>query len=318
MKRLFSVLLVCVTICGIITGCNVAGNQENLPTPYPVRVASVTVEKAPEKVVCLSPSLTELTYGLGYGGRLVGRTTDATYPEAASALPTVGKTGKIDTAALLALEPDTVVSHSSLSKKEMTALEAARVKVVVLPMAKDLEELKTLYQQLALLYAGQLDAEAIAAKYNQKLTDSLKEIKATLPEADFENGFAYIINPSSGITATGDTLESSVLSAVFGANAAAEETGYKIEAATLAEKNPSVIFTADPYGLPHLEASKSYQGLNAVKNKKVITVKGELFATQSIRMADAVKVAAKTLYPELFVEEETSSLAEESSLNSEI
>lgn len=305
MKRFFALLLTALLLGGSLIGCEKAGKENDL-APYPVRVASVTITQTPEKVVCFSPSLTELSHALGYGSRLVGKTEDATYPEAVSSLPTVGKTGNIDVKALLALQPDTVLSHQSLSKKEMDILEKAKIKVVVLPMANSLEGVKQLYEQLGLLYAGQLDGKSIAQKEYQKITDGLKQIQTILPPEDFKNGFAYIIHPTNGIVATGDTLESSLLSTVFGKNAAESGTDYTIEATVLAEKNPSLILTADPYGLPHLESNKNYKDLAAAKAKKVATINSKLLASQSVRMVEGVKEVAKALYPDLFTEETSS------------
>lgn len=302
MKRLFAVFLLVTFICGL-SGCEIAIDRELEKTPYPVNVANVTVEKTPEKVICLSPSLTELTYELGYGVRLVGRTEDAVYPEAAEALPAVGKTGNIDTAAVIELGPDTVLSHQALSKKEMDALEAAKIQVIVLPMAKSLAEMETLYRQLSLLYAGQLDAESLAERHFKKITDGLEKLRATLPAEELTNGFVYVINPSSHIIATGDTLEGSILSAVFGENAAAEGVGYKIDADAIKEKNPSVVFTAAPYGLPHLQSGKNYKDLDAVKDEKVVSVDSSLFAAQSVRVVEAARLLAEGLYPELFSED---------------
>ena len=305
-KKLSVLLLSFLLIPGLVS-CDVSGPKEKVPSAYPVRVANVTIEKAPAKTVCLSPSLTELCFELGFGNRLVGCTEDAAYPDAAAALPSVGKTGHIDTSALIALKPDTIISHESLSKKEMQAFETAGIKTIVLSMAKNMEEMETLYKQLGLLFAGQLEGETIGAKHYKAVTDKLADIKAKLPADTFPNGFLYIINPS-GIAATPDTFESSILSAVFGKNAA-EGENYNIKTENLSVKNPSVIFMADPYGLPHLEASKTYQSLAAVKSKKVVSIDSNLFSAQSFRVADAVEYLAKSLYPDLFTEEDTSSQA---------
>ena len=284
------------------TGCG-SSEKEDSPAPYPVNVASVTVQRAPQKVVCLSPSLTELTCELGFGSRLVGRTEDALYPEAVASLPSVGKTGHIDTEALVSLSPDTVVSHESLSKKEMEALEAAGIQAVVLPMVRSLEELEHLYSQLSLLYAGQLEADSIAASHYQRLTDGLAQIKAQLPADELENGFVYLINPTGPVIATGDTFESSVLSAVFGENAAASGADYEIEEETLADLSPSVVFTAEPYGLPHLEENEVFRNWEAVKSERTASVDSTLFAVQSVRVVEAAEALARSLYPDLFEEE---------------
>lgn len=299
MKRWLSFILALGILCGL-TACEIANDAEKEPTPYPVEVANITAEKSPERVACLSPALTELVFAAGYGDRLVARTEDAASPEEAKELPAVGKTGHIDTAALVALEPDTVLTHASLSKKEMDALEAARIQVVVLPMAKSLEELEALYANIGLLFRGGIDGKTFGKKLYQKIADGLAEIRAKLPE---QPRFLYIINPN-GTAATGDTFEGSVLSAVFGENAAAEHTGYAADMKEMAAKNPEVIFVAEPYGLPHLEQNSSLKALDAVKNKRVASIEPDLFARQGTSLVEAVDSLAAALYPEQFPPEE--------------
>ncbi len=306
MKKWLSFILVLGILSGL-TACGIANDAEKELVAYPVEVANVTVQEAPERVVCLSPSLTELVSLAGYGDKLVGRTEDAAYPEELEALPTVGKTGHVDTAALVALEPDTVLTHASLSKKEMDALEAAKIQVIALPMAKSLEELEALYVNIGLLFCGGIDGESHGKQSYQKIADSLREIREKLPETP---RFLYILNPN-GTAATGDSFESSVLAEVFGENVAAENTGYAVDMKEMAAKNPEVIFVAEPYGLPHLEQDSALKGLEAVKNKRVASVDPDLFARQSTSLMEAVYSLAAALYPEQFpAEEEPSSGAE--------
>lgn len=307
MKKWLSFLLVLGILSGL-AACGITNDTEKEPVAYPVALANVTVQKAPERVVCLSPSLTELVFLGGYGGKLVGRTEDTAYPAEAQALPTVGKTGHIDTLALAELEPDTVLTHASLSKKEMDALEAAKIQVITLPMAKSMEELEALSADIGLLFCGGIDGKDRGTQAYQKIADGLREIREKLPERP---RFLYIINPN-GTAATGDTFESSVLTQVFGENAAAEYTGYAADMKEIAAENPAVIFVAEPYGLPHLEQDSSLKGLEAVKSKRVVSVDPELFARQGTSLVEAVYTLASALYPEQFPAEEAPSSAVES------
>ncbi len=296
-----------------LAGCELANDTEEEPTAYPTEVANVIVEEAPTRVVCLSPSLAELVTALGQEKLLVGRTED-TADESLAALPTVGKTGHIDSSALVGLEPDTVLTHVSLSRKEMEALEAARIQVIVLPMAQYLDELEELYKNLGLLFYGALTGKTEGKQLYQALTDRLEAIRQKLPE---EPSFLYLINPSTGTAATGDTLEGSVLSKVFGENVAAAGTGYAVELKAMAEQNPDVIFVAEPYGLAHLTQDSTLKALSAVKEERVATVDPELFAGQGEGLVEAVEVLARTLYPEQFPEEEPTSSADTSAAASQ-
>lgn len=310
MKRIIAAVLTLIFF-GSLTACDVQNKKEEEIQAYPVRVANVTVQTQPAKVACLSPSLIEILFEHGYGDKVVIRTDDADYPEQVKGIPSAGKTGHLDTSAIVAALPDVVLTHDSLSKKDMEALEAAKIQVVVLPMAKNLEELKTLYQNIGLLFLGQKDGSQAGADQWAKIESGLDSIKAKLPAEAANSTFLYIINPS-GIIATGDTFESSVLS-VFGTNAAQDAVGYAADAKEMQEKNPNFIFVADPYGLPHLQSNADYKNFNAVKNEKVYTIDNTLFGLQSSRILELVEKAAAVLYPETFDEPEDESSQQTSS-----
>ncbi len=299
MKRIIAVVLTLV-LFGTLTACDIQNKKEEEIQAYPVQVANVTVETQPEKVACLSPSLTEILFEHGYGDKVVIRTDDADYPESVKEIPSAGKTGHLDTAAIVAALPDIVLTHDSLSKKDIEALETAKIQVVVLPMAKNLEELKTLYQNIGLLFLGQKDGRRAGADQFAKMESGINDIKAKLPAEAANSTFLYIINPN-GIIATGDTFESSILS-VFGTNAAEAATGYTADAKEMQAKDPDFIFVADPYGLPHLQSNAAYKDFGAVKNGKVYTIDNTLFALQSSRVLEVIQKTAVALYPDAFDE----------------
>lgn len=299
MKRIIAVVLTLV-LFGTLTACDVRNKKEEEIQAYPVRVANVTVEAQPNKVACLSPSLTEILFEQGYGDKVVVRTEDAEYPEAVKGIPSAGKTGHLDTAAIVAALPDIVLTHDSLSKKDMDALETAKIQVVVLPMAKNLKELKTLYQSIGLLFLGQKDGSKAGSDQFARIESGINDMKAKLPAEAANKTFLYIIHPSD-IIATGDTFESSILS-VFGTNAAEAATGYTADIKEMQAKDPDFIFVADPYGLPHLQSSADYKNFSAVKNGKVYTIDNTLFALQSSRILEVIQKVAAALYPDAFDE----------------
>lgn len=69
----------------------------------------VRLEKAPERIVSLSPHLTEMLFALGQGKKVVGTVRFSDYPEQALDIPRVGDAFSINIEALVALKPDLVV-----------------------------------------------------------------------------------------------------------------------------------------------------------------------------------------------------------------
>ena len=63
----------------------------------------------PQRIISLSPAITETVYALGLGGKLVGATAYCTYPEAAKHIPRVGGYGQYNFEAIVSLKPDLVI-----------------------------------------------------------------------------------------------------------------------------------------------------------------------------------------------------------------
>lgn len=66
-----------------------------------------------ERIVSLSPNLTEIIFQLGQEHLLVGRSSSCNYPPEAEKLPVAGDYGRIFTESILALEPTLVVAEKT-------------------------------------------------------------------------------------------------------------------------------------------------------------------------------------------------------------
>ena len=66
-----------------------------------------------ERIVALSPGITELLFAAGAGSRVVGTTSFSDYPPAARDVPRIGSYKRLDLEALLAAKPDLVVAWIS-------------------------------------------------------------------------------------------------------------------------------------------------------------------------------------------------------------
>lgn len=65
--------------------------------------------RPPERIVSLTPHLTELVYAVGAGNRLVGVDAASDYPADAARLPRVGDYSRVRIERILALEPDLIL-----------------------------------------------------------------------------------------------------------------------------------------------------------------------------------------------------------------
>ncbi len=70
---------------------------------------SLEFSQPPQRIISLTPHLTELLFAVGAGAQVVGVDSASDYPQAARSLPRVGDYSRINFERILALKPDLVI-----------------------------------------------------------------------------------------------------------------------------------------------------------------------------------------------------------------
>lgn len=101
--------------------------QTDLKTQYPLTVTdatgeSFTFDKAPAKIVSVSPAETESLFALGLDEQIVGVSDYDDYPEAATTKPKMGGVSKPNEESIIAAEADIVFTGISMSKESVKKL----------------------------------------------------------------------------------------------------------------------------------------------------------------------------------------------------
>lgn len=182
--------------------------DENLP--FPAKSCGVTLEKAVEKAVSLSPAVTEIICEIGFQSRLVGVSDYCDYPDNLS-LKKLGSTENPDLDGIIKLKPDAVFTLSLLSEREIYKLNQAGIKVLTPKAPQNLEEYSALYKEISAAFygneltdsqKGETKALETAKRARAKLEDAAKNVKT--------DSFVYV---TEKLTLAGsDTFESAVLS----------------------------------------------------------------------------------------------------------
>ncbi len=73
------------------------------------RDRAVCLEQPAQRIIALSPGVTELLFAAGAGEQIVGAVRYSDYPEAANDIPRVGSHTRLDLETVLAMDPDLVV-----------------------------------------------------------------------------------------------------------------------------------------------------------------------------------------------------------------
>ncbi len=290
MKRLAACLLGFLLLA--LSGCK-AESLTPEKTAYPISVGNITLNASPERVVSLSPTLTELVCELGFADRLVGRSDTADYPEAVTALPSVGSEFSPDYDAVIGLEPELLLTARSLPNAVMSRLSEAGTHVLVCPLPDDFEKVQEIYATLGQVFIGALTGEQTGRLAYQSVKAEIDGIKANLPEE--RPRFLYL-HDTGGTFYTSNDYGASLLT-LFGVNVG--DGAADLNAAIAA--NPDLILLDHPYMLENLLAVEQFAGMEAVQNAAVYTLPEGALHCRSMRTADDLRQIAALLYPERFM-----------------
>lgn len=112
-----------------------------------------------EKVVSLSPAVTELICYLGREKMLIARSSACNYPAAVQKLPVAGDFARPDTAKILALKPDLVISNDLIVPAAAETIRRAGIRFLLIP-CRNMRE----YCKMTALIGRELNAEKAAQK----------------------------------------------------------------------------------------------------------------------------------------------------------
>ena len=283
MKRLSALLFV---IAIMLCGCKNADNDipkettestdSAEPTPYPFTVNGVEISARPEKVVCLSPALTEIIYELGYGDKIIGRSSYCDYPSDVNKAADLGSTANPNIDAIIDLMPDLVITSTPIASKDTFTMEQAGIKTVLIPAPTTLEGFSSIYTSLGLIFEGMFTG-------TEKGEDTYSAISKILGNTDAVNIGNFVYITENLTVAGGDTFESAVLSC-FGNNIAKNETGYGFDPAYLIDNQPDIILLSDKYTINELMENEYYSQLDAVTENRVIFINNVYFERPSARI----------------------------------
>lgn len=264
-------LCICFASAVLMNGC--AEVEEEVPVtvsetavterPYPVTAGSLIFNEQPDSVGSLSPAITEIICQLGYGYKIIGRSSYCDYPEDVENKVSLGSAANPDVEAIIAAKPQLLVSHSPIAKKDITQIENAGTRVWIISAPNSVEELYACYRDIAAVFGGKLDCEDIAA-------DAMKPLFNALFEAqDSVESFVYIMSPDLA-AASNSTFAGSFFSS-FGTNAAGDNQDISLTEEELTELDPQWII------MPHYVSEEDLpSGLNAAENGRIITLDEEM------------------------------------------
>lgn len=294
-------------------GQEAAYTAESIPASagFPLTVtddvgATTTFERAPQRIISLAPSLTELLFALGLGDRIVGVTDWCKYPPEALKKPKVGGYINSSLEQIVALAPDLVVATRGTPQTFMQSLRGSGIKVFAVDQT-------TLHQiTTSMIVIGHLCG---AADKGRQMAAGLDTLASSLREQTKSRSVSqkpralFVIQFDPLFVAGPGSYQDDVLRDCGAVNIA--KTGKPF--APLSEEvvvtaNPQVlVMTSDQLGklsreqfLAKLRQTPTFGHTSAVRDGRLIVLPVDHISIPGPRLALGLRELARQLHPELF------------------
>ncbi len=252
---------------------------------------TVVVPAQPQKVVSLSPAVTEIMFALGAQDLLVGRTDFCVYPDAAAKIPSIGGISNLNIESILALEPDLVISGSMVGKKVTEQMDAMGTPMVCVIEKPKFEALYDNIKAIGNLVNKEAAADSLIENLKLKIKNLLTHndnsqsstLNSQLPSVYYVVGFGE----GGNFTAGGNTFINDIIRMAGGRNIAEGIEGWSYSLEALMKEDPDFIIVRREDAAAFCDM-KPYNRLSAVKNGHVIGIVSGTLDLQVPRNIEAI------------------------------
>jgi len=249
--------------------------------------ASVRLARPAQRIISLSPGITELLFSVGAGAHVVGVSAYSDFPAQARDLPQVSRAQGIDLERIAALHPDLIVTWGSgYSPALLDALRALGPPVYVLE-PRSFESIARSIERLGVL-TGSEGAPRVAADFRARLQALRQRYAGRPPVRVF-----YQVWNSPIMTLSGGHLISEVMR-TCGARNVFEDLAplvATVDAEAVIAAQPQILVTAESGGVDRgaLDGWKRYGRIPAVADGRLVTLDADQIDRGSVRVLDATQ-----------------------------
>ena len=261
-----------------------------------------------EKIVSLSPSVTELLFDLGLENRIVGVTDFCRYPPEALNIEKIGGYLDVNYEAIVSLKPDMVIMRREFQQAK-ERLESLNIRTLIVNH-DDIEGILDSYNIVGKACGAGQRASARIAQIRQRMskvsvqTENLP-LQKVLICIEREYGKGAIL----GVIAVGKDGFYNEILRLAGGESLFEATGLPfppVSAESIVRANPDIIIEMVPdiekRGLDRQTIIKDWNALDsveAVRNGKIFILTKDYFVIPGPRFVMIIEEMAKLIHPEV-------------------
>jgi len=258
---------------------------------------TIVLEQPAQKIISLSPHITELLYSAGAGKKIVGVDDYSDFPEAARSIVSIGDANHLDIEKILSLQPDLIVAWGSGQSHNQFIEQLIHLNLTVyISSPEDLEAIPHTVENL-----GKLSGTyGYAKQQSQEFRDELMNIINEYSERSSITVFYEIWNQPL-FTINGQHAISKVIEICGGSNVFAElpilSPEVNIEA--VISTNPDVIIASGVGSSnqrpPWLDDWLQWPTINAASNNHLYHISPDLIHRQTFRILQGTRILCEQL-----------------------
>lgn len=293
---LLTIFIVILSFASCKGGVSRSGGANNSPTA-----------KQPQRIISLSPSATEVLWGVGAFSRVVAVSDYDDFPPEAKSLPKIGGWSNTNLEQVATLKPDLVVVTQSQAPMIKDKLDALGVRTLVVPSYTVADALASITQ-----IGAAVGANDAARKLRDETQNRLDEVRAETRELPRPRVLCVVDRVPGTLrglyTATRGSFLVELIETAGGESVAPEAAGGfgQIGKEAIATLNPDIIIdmAQSSNDSKLAEDPKAVWGelkeVKAVRDGRVYSLRDTSVLHPSQRVADTARKFAEMLHPEAF------------------
>ncbi|WP_312520373.1 cobalamin-binding protein [Massilia sp.] len=253
---------------------------------------TVTVNKPALRVISMAPHVTELLFAAGGGSHVVGAVNYSDYPEAAKSIPRIGSNREIDIERVIALKPDLIVAWMHNSSERQIDLVRKLGVPVFQSDPQSLDSIPESVLRLGRLMGTDAAAEATATQLRKQLAALRAQYARRPPVRTF-----YQVWDKPLYTLSGKSILTDAMRLCGGVNIfdSLNVVAPIVTIESVLQANPEAIIATAEKNYSGVELWKQYGSVQAVRNKNLFTLDGNLLNRAGPRMIEGTAAMCEVL-----------------------
>lgn len=301
MKFTKSIFIIALAIMLIASGCtdnnnNQSSEGEQSRVFIDTLDRDVNIPDIPEKVISLSPALTEILFALELDDKIVGTTNYCDYPEEAINTPKVGDFSSPNFEVIVDSEPDLIFVAAGIQMDLIDRFEELGLQVICLD-AETIDEV-----MVNINFIGEImGTEEKATEITEDMEKRVAEVKNKV--SGLEKPLIFFEVWDEPLTSAGPgTFIDNLVELAGGLNMTNDaKTRYpQISFEIVVDQDPDIYIAVNHQREVEIIERPGYDDLKAVKTGKVFTIEDDWVTLPGPRIILGLEEMAFLLHPEAF------------------